>query len=163
MARVKVVNYSNNPLPEYADSGCSGCDIRAALDLVSLKFLYDGAKLIDGKEGLKLLLPPCSRALIPSGLHVAIPEGYEIQVRARSGLALKHGVMVTNGIGTIDASYRGDVGVILTNTGSEDFVVNDGDRIAQLVLQQVPKIEWVPVETLDETDRGEGGFGHTGV
>lgn len=161
--QVKVVNYSNNQLPEYADNGSSGCDIRAALNLFNLKFLYDGATLADGKEGLKLILPPCSRALIPSGLHVNIPEGYEIQVRCRSGLALKHGIQVVNGIGTIDESYTGDIGVILYNSGSEDFIVNDGDRIAQLVLQKVSKIDWVPVETLDETVRGEGGFGHTGV
>lgn len=161
--KIKVINNSNNSLPEYADNGSSGCDIKAALNLVNPKFLYDGAKLINGKEGLKLLLPPCSRALIPSGLHVAIPEGYEIQVRPRSGLALKQGVQLTNSPGTIDASYRGDVGVIITNSGSEDFIVNDGDRIAQLILQQVPKIEWIQVETLDETDRGEGGFGHTGI
>ena len=161
--QVKVINNSNNSLPEYADNGSSGCDIKAALNLVNSKFLYDGAKLINGKEGLKLFLPPCSRALIPSGLHVNIPEGYEIQVRCRSGLALKHGIQVVNGIGTIDESYTGDIGVILYNSGSEDFIVNDGDRIAQLVLQQVPKIEWIQVENLDETDRGENGFGHSGI
>lgn len=159
---VKVVNYSSNPLPEYADNGCSGCDIRANLDLVK-GHLYDGAAIYQGKQGLKLVMPPGSRALIPSGLHVNIPEGYEIQVRGRSGLALKHGIMISNGIGTIDESYTGDIGVILYNSGSEDFIIEHGDRIAQLVLMQVPKIKWVPVETLDETERGEGGFGHTGV
>lgn len=159
--QVKIVNYSNNPLPEYADNGCSGCDIRANLELVN-GHLYDGAAIYQGKQGLKLVIPPMGRALIPTGLHVAIPEGYEIQVRPRSGLALKKGIQLTNSPGTIDASFRGDIGIIITNSGSEDFIVEHGDRIAQLVLQQVPKIEWVPVETLDETDRGEDGFGSTG-
>lgn len=157
--QVKVVNNSTNPLPQYADKGSSGADVYADVKNINEKFLYNGAKKLNTTD---LFLPPMGRALIPTGLHVAIPEGYEIQVRDRSGLALKQGIMVTNGIGTIDESYRGDVGVILTNTGSEPIVIKQGDRIAQLVLQQVPKIEWVPVETLDETDRGEGGFGHTG-
>lgn len=157
--QVKVVNNSNNPLPEYEDSGCSGCDVRAALELINTEFLFNADLSVGGK---RLIIYPGGRALIPSGLHVAIPEGYEIQVRDRSGMALRHGIMVTNGVGTIDSSYRGDVGVILTNTGTESFTVEQGDRIAQLVLQQVPKIEWVPVEALDKTERGEGGFGHTG-
>lgn len=157
--KVKVVNKSNNPLPEYEDSGCSGCDVRAALELINTEFLFNADLSVDRR---RLIIRPGGRALIPSGLRVAIPEGYEIQVRDRSGIALRNGIMVTNGIGTIDSSYRGDVGVIFTNTGTESFTIEQGERIAQLVLQQVPKIEWVPVEALDKTDRGEGAYGHTG-
>lgn len=158
--QVNVINLSNNPLPSYADNGCSGADVYADVENINEKYLYDGAFKMTPNQ---LLLPPGSRALIPSGIHVDIPEGYEIQVRSRSGLALKQGLMVTNGIGTIDESYKGDIGVILTNTGSSNFLVSQGDRIAQLVLMPVTKIEWNLVESLEESERGEGGFGHTGV
>lgn len=157
--KVNIVNNSNNPLPQRADEGSSGYDVYATMDLVNTKFLYDGAKVI----GDKLFLPSYSRALIPTGLHVAIPQGYEIQVRDRSGLALKQGLMITNGIGTIDASYRGDIGIILTNTSKNDVIISNGDRIAQLVLMKVETIDWDLVESLDETERGEGGFGHSGT
>ena len=157
---VNIVNNSENPLPKYADAGSSGADVYADIVNINNKFLFDGAKKLNSTE---LFMPSGSRALIPSGLHVAIPEGYEIQVRDRSGLALKHGVIVTNGLGTIDASYRGDIGIILTNTGSEPIVFKQGDRIAQLVLMKVEKIDWNLVESLDETERGEGGYGHSGI
>lgn len=160
--QVNIVNKSNNPLPTYADNGCSGADIYADVEHVNPKFLFDGANLSYGNEGPIVILPPGGRALIPSGLHVDIPYGYEIQVRCRSGLALKNGIMVTNGIGTIDESYKGDIGIVLTNTGQENFTINQGDRIAQLVLMPITKIDWNPVETLEESERGEGGFGHTG-
>lgn len=158
--QVNIINKSNNPLPKYADSGCSGADVYADVEHINENFLFGGAFLAEPDQ---LILVPGSRALIPSGLHVDIPEGYEIQVRCRSGLALKQGIIVTNGLGTIDASYKGDIGVILTNTGDKCFVVNQGDRIAQLVLMPVTKIEWNLVDTLKDSERGEGGYGHTGI
>lgn len=161
--QVNIVNNSTNPLPKYADSGCSGADVYADIEHINQKFLFDGAILSYGNEGPIVIMPPFSRALIPSGIHVDIPKGYEIQVRCRSGLALKHGIIVTNGIGTIDESYKGDIGVVLTNTGSEDFIVHQGDRIAQLVLMPITKIKWNPVESLETSERGEGGFGHSGI
>lgn len=157
---VKVVNKSTNPLPKYTDLASSGADIYADIEHINKKFLYDGASVLTDTQ---LFLPPGSRVLIPSGIHVAIPEGYEIQVRCRSGLALKQGLMVTNGLGTIDESYRGDIGVIITNSSKSPAIINHGDRIAQLVLMPVSKIEWQEVESLDETERGEGGFGHSGT
>ena len=162
--KVPVVNKSNNDLPAYADNGFnSGCDARADLWEIQEKFLFN-SEVVRGenREIVCIRINPSGRALIPTGLHVAIPEGYEIQVRPRSGLALKAGVSCVNTPGTIDSSYRGDIGIILENRGTEPFDVCQGDRIAQLVLQEVPIIEWVPVESLDETERGEGGFGHTG-
>lgn len=161
--KVNVLNNSINPLPKYADNGSSGADVYADVEHVNKKFLFDGAILSYGNEGPIIVIPPMGRALIPSGLHVDIPEGYEIQVRGRSGLALKQGIQITNGIGTIDASYKGDIGVILTNSGSEDFIIHQGDRIAQLVLMPVTKIEWNLVDSLEESERGEGGFGHSGI
>ena len=110
-----------------------------------------------------VVIAPLGRALIPTGLYIALPDGWEAQVRPRSGLALKHGVTVLNAPGTIDADYRGEVGVILVNLGGEDFIVNDGDRIAQMIFNQYGKAEFVEVDTLDSTERGAGGFGHTGV
>lgn len=163
--KVPVVNKSNNDLPAYADNGFnSGCDVKADLWELQEKFMFN-SEIVRNSEGtiVCVKINPGGRALIPSGLHVAIPEGYEIQVRPRSGLALKMGVSCTNTPGTIDSSYRGDIGIILENRGFEPFEVHQGDKIAQLVLQEVPIIEWVPVESLDETERGDGGFGHTGV
>ena len=110
-----------------------------------------------------ITLRPMERKLIPTGLHIALPEGYEAQVRPRSGLALKHGLTVLNAPGTIDADYRGEVGVVLINLSTEDFVINDGERIAQLVIARHEQGDFVVVEQLDETERGEGGYGHTGV
>lgn len=110
-----------------------------------------------------IVLKPLERRLIPTGLHIALPAGYEAQVRPRSGLALKHGLTVLNSPGTIDADYRGEIGVVLINLSQNDFVVNDGERIAQMVIARHEQAEFVEVEALDETERGEGGYGHTGV
>jgi dUTP pyrophosphatase len=138
---VKVVNKSGNQLPNYATINSAGLDLRSAEDTV---------------------IRAGGRGLVFTGLYIAIPEGYEVQVRPRSGLALKKGITVLNSPGTIDADYRGEIGVILFNTTDEDFIVAKGDRIAQAVLKKVERIEWEVVDSLDETERGEGGFGHTG-
>lgn len=132
------------PLPRYASEGASGMDVFAAVDA-------------------PLRIDPGATALVPTGLFVAIPEGYEIQVRPRSGLALRHGITVTNSPGTIDSDYRGEVCIVVTNLGREPFVVNRGDRIAQLVVAESIRAEWEEVDSLDETARGAGGFGHTGL
>ena len=149
MIKVKVVNKGNQPLPEYATPQSAGVDLRANID-----------------EPVEL--KPLSRALIPTGLHIALPEGYEAQgyeaqIRPRSGLALKKGITCLNTPGTIDADYRGDIGVILINLSAETFIVNPGDRIAQMIINKFERAEFELVEELDETERGEGGFGHTGV
>lgn len=144
MIPVKIVNKSHHPLPQYSTLCSAGMDLRA--NLVS-----------------PVVLKPMQRVLIPTGLFMSLPEGFEAQVRPRSGLALKHGITVLNTPGTIDADYRGEIGVILINLGQEDFVVNDGERIAQMVVARYEQAELVPVETLDETERGIGGFGHSGV
>ncbi len=142
--KIKVVNRGHQPLPAYATEQSAGMDLRAN---------------IDGP----IVLHPLERRLIPTGLHIALPEGYEAQVRPRSGLALKHGITVLNAPGTIDADYRGEVGVVLINLSGEDFVVADGERIAQLVVARYEQACLEEVEQLDETVRGEGGYGHTGV
>ena len=144
MVKIKVVNKGNQPLPQYATPLSAGMDLRANID-----------------EPIEL--KPLSRALIPTGLHIALPEGYEAQIRPRSGLALKKGITCLNTPGTIDSDYRGDVGVILVNLSREDFVVQPGERIAQMIIGKFDQAELVEVETLDETERGEGGFGHTGI
>lgn len=146
MINVKVFNALGTSLPQYETVGSAGMDVRA--------FIPE-----------PIMIEPNNRALIPTGLFVEIPEGYEIQVRPRSGLALKKGITVANTPGTVDSDYRNEIGVILINLGVETFVVNPGDRIAQLVLNQVPQINWIPVnsrEDLSSTDRGLGGFGSTG-
>lgn len=140
---IRIVNKSSNSYPEYATTGASGMDIRAAIDK-------------------QVVLQPMQRALLPTGLFVSIPEGYEIQIRPRSGLAIKQGITCLNTPGTIDADYRGEIKVILINLSAEEQTIQPGDRIAQMVLQKVERIEWQPVETLDDTDRGTGGFGSTG-
>ena len=129
------------PLPEYATPASAGVDLRASEARV---------------------IPPGGRALVPTGLRIALPEGYEAQVRPRSGLALKHGVTLPNSPGTIDADYRGEIGVILMNLGQEPFIVEPGDRIAQMVVAPVARVAWIEAEALDATERGEGGFGSTG-
>lgn len=141
---IKVVNKGHQPLPTYATPQSAGMDLRANLDA-------------------PVTLRPMERRLIPTGLHIALPEGYEAQVRPRSGLALKKGITVLNAPGTVDADYRGEVGVLLINLSAEDFVVNDGERIAQMVIARHEQPELVEVEALDETERGAGGYGHTGV
>jgi len=141
---IKVVNRGHQPLPQYATPQSAGMDLRANLsEPVTLK--------------------PLERRLIPTGLHIALPAGYEAQVRPRSGLALKKGITVLNSPGTIDADYRGEIGVVLINLSQEPFVVNDGERIAQMVIARHEQGELTEVEVLDETERGEGGYGHTGV
>lgn len=144
MLKVKVVNKSKHPLPQYATEGAAGMDLRANIDE-------------------PIVLKPLERKLIPTGLYISLPIGYEAQVRPRSGLALKHGISVCNTPGTVDADYRGQVGVILINLSNEDFVVEDGERIAQMVIAKHERAEWLPVEELDETERGAGGYGHTGT
>ena len=140
---IRIVNTSSNELPKYATPGSSGMDIRASLDDA-------------------LLLAPMARVLVPTGLFMEIPEGYEVQVRPRSGLAIKQGITCLNTPGTIDADYRGEIKIILINLSGEEQVINPGDRIAQLVVQKVEKIQWVSVQQLEITDRNTGGFGHTG-
>lgn len=141
--KIKIVNRSGHPLPHYATAQSAGMDLRASL-------------------AAPLVLAPMERRLVPTGLSVALPEGYEAQVRPRSGLALKHGITLLNAPGTIDADYRGEIGVILVNLSTEPFTVNDGDRIAQLVVARYEQATCEPVECLEETERGAGGFGHTG-
>lgn len=143
--KVKIENRSGHPLPAYVTPGAAGMDVRAWLP-----------------EG-PVTLPPFKRALIPTGLRMELPRGYECQIRPRSGLALKHGITVANTPGTVDADYRGDVGIILINLGEEDFIVNDGDRICQMVIKEVAHVEWIASESLEDSERGAGGFGHTGV
>ncbi|MBP3786796.1 MAG: dUTP diphosphatase [Prevotella sp.] len=144
MIKIKVVNRGHQQLPAYATPQSAGMDLRANLDA-------------------PITLHPMERRLIPTGLHIALPEGYEAQVRPRSGLALKHGLTVLNTPGTIDADYRGEIGVVLINLSQEDFVINDGERIAQMVIARYEQGDLVVVEELDQTERGEGGYGHTGV
>lgn len=144
MVKIQVVNRGHQQLPAYATAQSAGMDLRANL-------------------AEPIVLHPLERRLIPTGLHIALPEGYEAQVRPRSGLALKHGLTVLNSPGTIDADYRGEIGVVLVNLSQDDFVVNDGERIAQLVIARYEQATLVTAETLDETERGEGGYGHTGV
>src|SRR5687768_4075703 len=140
VVNIKIQNLSSNALPEYATPGSSGMDIRAKLEDV-------------------LVMQPMARVLVPTGLYVEIPEGFEIQVRPRSGLAIKQGITCLNTPGTIDADYRGEIKIILINLSGEEQVINPGDRIAQLVVQKVEKIEWVPVQQLEITGRNTGGFG----
>lgn len=131
-------------LPRYATTQAAAADLEAAVEE-------------------SLTLKPGQRAMVPTGLCVAVPQGYELQVRARSGLAAKHGISLVNGVGTVDADYRGEIKVILINLGDEDFVIERGMRIAQALVAPAPQVEWQQVETLDETERGTGGFGSTGV
>ena len=142
--KVKIVNTSRHPLPEYATPLSAGVDVRAFLDA-------------------PVTLGPLERRLIPTGLYIALPEGYEAQMRPRSGLALKHGLTVLNSPGTVDADYRGEIMVLLINLSSAPFTVNDGERIAQMVIARHEQAVFAEVEELDETERGEGGYGHTGM
>ena len=142
--KIKIVNKSHHALPQYATEQSAGVDLRANLDA-------------------PIALAPMERRLIPTGLFISLPKGYEAQVRPRSGLALKRGITVLNSPGTIDADYRGEVGVILINLSTEPFIIEDGERIAQMVIARHEQAEWEQVELLDETERGAGGFGHSGV
>ncbi len=144
MVTVKIINRSHHPMPQYSTASSAGMDLRAYVET-------------------PIVLKPMQRALVPTGIYIALPDGYEAQVRPRSGLALKHGVTVLNTPGTIDADYRGEVGVILMNLGQEDFVINDGERIAQMIVAKFEHADLLPVEFLDDTERGTGGFGHSGI
>lgn len=141
--QVKIVNKSKHPNPEYSTSFSAGMDLRANIQN-------------------PIVLKPLERALVPTGLFIELPIGFEAQIRPRSGLALKKGITVLNAPGTIDADYRGEIGVILVNLSNEEFIVNDGERICQMVIAKHETISWQNVEILQETTRGEGGFGHTG-
>lgn len=142
--KVGVINSSTNPLPGYSTEQSAGMDVRASLDS-------------------PMIIAPGKRVLVPTGLKVAVPDGFELQLRPRSGLALKNGISLVNTPGTIDADYRGEINVIMINLSDEPFTVNNGDRICQAVLAPCFKVCWMDMDSLDETDRGEGGFGHTGV
>jgi dUTP pyrophosphatase len=144
MVKVKIINKGHQQLPAYATPQSAGMDLRANIDAA-------------------ITLKPMERKLIPTGLFMALPEGYEAQVRPRSGLALKYGITVLNSPGTIDADYRGEVGVIIINLSQEDFIINDGERIAQMVIARHETADFEQVEVLDDTERGEGGYGHTGI
>lgn len=141
--KVKIVNKSKHPLPQYATVASAGFDVRANIDS-------------------PMVLKSMERALVSTGLFMELPEGHEAQVRPRSGLALKHGITVLNSPGTIDADYRGELKVLLINLSTQDFTINDGERIAQVVVAKHERVEWEAVEQLMETERGAGGFGHTG-
>lgn len=142
--RIQIINKSRHQLPEYATPLSAGVDLRANIDA-------------------PIVMPPLGRALVPTGLLMALPKGYEAQVRPRSGMALKQGVTVLNSPGTIDADYRGEIGVILINLSDVEVKINDGDRIAQMVIGKYEQVVFDEVEKLDETERGSGGFGHTGI
>ena len=144
MIEIKIVNKGEQPLPTYATSQSAGMDLRANIDEA-------------------ITLKPLERKLVPTGLHIALLEGYEAQIRPRSGLALKKGITIINTPGTIDADYRGEIGIPLVNLSTEDFILNPGERIAQMVINKIEQAELIKVDGLDETERGEGGFGHTGV
>lgn len=173
MEKVLVTNYNPNGLPKYETDGSSGMDLKAWIDPkqylnekgnISIKGSHGGAFFKPNKDNtLELIIRPQARALVKTGVHIAMPEYMEAQVRPRSGLALKHGITCTNSPGTIDSSYRGDIGVIVHNTSDENFVIKDGDRIAQLVFALTFKVKFKQVLELPESVRGEGGFGHTGV
>jgi deoxyuridine 5''-triphosphate nucleotidohydrolase (EC 3.6.1.23) len=144
MVKIQVVNTGHQPLPAYATPQSAGLDLRANIDE-------------------SIVLHPMERRLVPTGLHIALPEGYEAQIRPRSGLALKHGITVLNTPGTVDADYRGEIMVLLVNFSTDDFVIRDGERIAQMIVARYEQAAFEPVEVLDETERGTGGYGHTGV
>lgn len=160
---INIVVDGNTSLPVYQTVGAAGLDLRANLTIAPE--IYGAPNVLCGEPlgySEKLIIYPGSRVLIHTGLKVEIPEGYELQIRPRSGLALKHGLMLPNSPGTIDSDYRGDIGVIVINLGNEPIVIEHGMRIAQAVLTQVVKIEWNVVTDVDDTTRGDGGFGHTG-
>lgn len=141
--RVKIINKSNNALPAYETASSAGMDLRAFVDA-------------------DVVLKPFERKLIPTGLYIELPDGYEAQIRPRSGLAIKSGITVLNSPGTIDADYRGEIKVILINLSQDDFIIKSGDRICQMVIAKHEKAEFVEVDEISETERGSGGFGHTG-
>ena len=141
--QIRIINKSHHPLPEYATADSAGLDLRANLDA-------------------PIVLKPLERCLVPTGLYIALPQGTEAQIRPRSGLALKNGITVLNSPGTIDADYRGEIKIILANLSDEDFTIQHGDRIAQMVVARHETVKWIPADSLTDSERGEGGFGHTG-
>ena len=141
---VKIINRSGHELPAYGTLMSAGMDVRACLDA-------------------PVTLAPFERALIPTGLKIQLPQGYECQLRPRSGLALRHGITLVNSPGTVDADYRGEIGVILINLSQEPFVINNGERICQMVIARYSRVDWILAESLDDTERGAGGFEHTGI
>ncbi len=142
--KVKIINTSANALPAYETPSAAGMDVRAAITE-------------------PVTLGPLERTLIPTGLRIQLPQGYECQIRPRSGLALRHGISLVNTPGTVDADYRGEIGIIAINLSSEPYTITPGERIAQMVIKEYVKVEWEPVSRIDETERGDGGFGHTGT
>ena len=143
MLQVEIINKSKHELPKYSTIQSAVLDIKANIDA-------------------PITLNPLERKLIPTGLYIALPDGFEAQIRPRSGMALKYGITVLNTPGTIDADYRGEIGVILINLSNEPFIINDGDRICQMIISKYENVEWLPVNILSETTRGDGGFGHSG-
>ncbi len=143
LIQVKIINHSDNKLPQYATVGSSGMDLKSFLSM-------------------PLTIKPMERVLVPTGLFIELPDNYEAQIRPRSGLAIKHGITCLNSPGTVDADYRGEIKVILINLSTEEQIINSGDRIAQMIIQKVEKIEWINAEALEVSERGEGGFGSTG-
>src|SRR5690554_4385679 len=141
--KIKIVNKSRHSLPEYATAYSAGMDLRANL-------------------ANPVVLKPLERAVVPTGIYLQLPSGYEAQIRPKSGLALKHGIGIVNSPGTIDADYRGEIGVILVNLSNENFTINDGERICQMVVAEHARVTWEQVDVLEESERGAGGFGHTG-
>ena len=167
MEIIQVINVGKQPLPKFETPNSAGVDVRADFSRISENPIkvYGGAEVISAGEAhdkIMIKLTPHSRALIPTGFFMAVPEGYEMQVRPRSGLALKEGLTVLNTPGTVDSDYRGEVGIIIINTSNEDRFIEDGERIAQLLLKNTNQFVWEEVDTLSKTVRGEGGFGHTG-
>ena len=157
---VPVINKSSNELPKYAHKGDAGFDLRANVEEIENdNYLFNAIRF----NATTIILNPGGRVLIPTGLYMAIPEGYELQIRPRSGLALKYGITVVNTPGTIDAVYRGNIGVILKNDGTEPFIIEQGDRIAQGVLNKIEEANLIEVDSLDETDRSDSGYGKSGV
>lgn len=154
---VRVVNKSDNPLPKYETTGAAGMDVRADIKGRTFKHLYNAYHTDD-----EVTILPGGRVLIPTGIHVQLPSGYELQVRPRSGLALKNGISIVNSPGTVDSDYTGDIGVILINHGTENFTVKHGDRIAQFVFAKYSTVSWSEVDELEETERNPEGFGTTG-
>lgn len=142
--KVKIINRSHHALPAYATEGSAGMDIRAFVKH-------------------PIVLQPLERVLVPTGLYIELPRGYECQIRPRSGLALKHGITIANAPGTVDSDYRGEIGIIVINLSKDSFVINDGERICQMVIAPYQRVEWQQVDTLDDTTRGAGGFGHSGT
>lgn len=157
---IPVINKSSNELPKYAHKGDAGFDLRANVEEIKNdNYLFNAIKF----NATTIIINPGGRVLIPTGLYMAIPEGYELQIRPRSGLALKYGITVVNTPGTIDATYRGNIGVILKNDSTEPFIIEQGDRIAQGVLNKVEEANLIETDSLDETDRSDSGYGKSGV